>query len=155
MAESSPKPPREPELVVRPAKPGDAAALAAMLSPLNGIAIEEAATRRNLEALRKAGGGMLLAELGAPIACCCWAVVPTVHRGPVGRVSVLFVEEGHRRKGIATRLLADAVAALAKKGCTLVEAMSDIEIKNAHNFFRALKFVQTSYRFARKIDQVP
>lgn len=29
--------------------------------------------------------------------------------------------------------------------------MSDIEISNAHNFFRTLKFEQTSYRFARDI----
>jgi GNAT superfamily N-acetyltransferase len=152
VAKPSPKPAPEPELVVRPAKPADAATLAVMLSQLNGIKIDDVATRRNLEALRKAGGGVLLAELGAPIGCCCWAVVPTVHRGPVGRVGVLFVEESHRRKGIATRLLAATANALAKKGCTLVEAMSDIEIKNAHNFFRALKFEQTSYRFARKID---
>lgn len=149
----APKLAPEPQLVVRPAKPRDAAALAAMLSQLNGISIDDAAARRNLEVLRKVGGGVLLAELGVPIACCCWAVVPTVHRGPVGRVSVLFVDEGHRRKGIATRLLADTATALATKGCTLVEAMSDIEIKNAHNFFRALKFEQASYRFARKIDE--
>jgi ribosomal protein S18 acetylase RimI-like enzyme len=64
---------------------------------------------------------------------------------------VLVVDEDHRRQGIGTRLLAEAEAALAKKGCALVEAMSDIEIKNAHNFFRTLKFDQTSYRFARKI----
>ena len=155
VAKPSPKPAPEPELVVRPAKPGDAATLAVMLSQLNGVLIDHAVARGNLEALLQAGGGMLMAELGTPIGCCGWAVVPTVHRGPIGRVTVLFVEEGHRRKGIATRLLADAVAALAKKGCTLVEAMSDIEIKNAHNFFRALKFEQTSYRFARKIDEVP
>ena len=142
----------ESELSLRPARPVDAAAIAVMLSQLNGISIDEATARLNLEALRKAGGGVLLAELDIPIGCCAWAIVPTVHRGPVGRVSALFVDEDHRRTGIATRLITEAVGILVKKGCTLVEAMSDIEIKNAHNFFRTLKFDQTSYRFARKID---
>lgn len=151
-AAPAPDPAPEPELSLRSARPADAAAVAAMLSQLNGISIDEATARRNLEALRKAGGGVLLAELDVPIGCCAWAIVPTVHRGPVGRVSALFVDEHHRRTGIATRLITEAVGALANKGCTLVEAMSDIEIKNAHNFFRTLKFDQTSYRFARKID---
>lgn len=144
----------ESELSLRPARPADAAALAVMLSQLNGISIDAATARRNLHALRKAGGGVLLAELDVTVGCCAWAIVPTVHRGPVGRVSALFVDEGHRRTGIATRLLAEAVGVFAKKGCTLIEVMSDIEIKNAHNFFRTLKFDQTSYRFARKIDDL-
>jgi GNAT superfamily N-acetyltransferase len=145
-------PAAEPELSLRPARPADGAALAALLSQLNGISIDETTARLNLQALRKAGGGVLLAELEVPIGCCAWAIVPTVHRGPVGRVSAVFVDEDHRRTGIATRLIAAAVGALAEKGCALVEVMSDIEIKNAHNFFRSLKFDQTSYRFARTID---
>jgi len=71
-------------------------------------------------------------------------VVPTVRRGPVGRVTVLFVDKDRRRKGIATRLIADTVSAVARKGCTVVEARDDNQIKNPHNVFRALKFDQTS-----------
>jgi len=65
---------------------------------------------------------------------------------------LLLVAEDYRRRGIATGLLDAAVTALRKAGCWRLEAMSDIEVRNAHNFFRTLKFDQTSYRFARTID---
>jgi N-acetylglutamate synthase-like GNAT family acetyltransferase len=143
----------EPTLVLRAAKPADAEGLAKLISQLGGIAVSKDDVTRNLAALRKAGAGIHLAALGDLVGCVAWAVVPTLQRGPVGRLTVLVVDQDHRRRGIGTRLLAEAEAALAKQGCTLVEAMSDIEIKNSHNFFRSVKFDQTSYRFARKLAQ--
>ncbi len=141
----------EPRLVVRHAGSSDADAIARLLKHLGGTAIDGETARRNLAATRRAGGGLLLAELGEPIACCGWAVVQTVQRGPIGRITMVFVARDHRQKGIASQLLAAAELALAGKGCAIVEAMSDIQIANAHNFFRALKFEQTSYRFTRKL----
>jgi N-acetylglutamate synthase-like GNAT family acetyltransferase len=141
----------EPALVLRPAKPADAGALAELLNQLRGIAVSKDDVARELAALRKAGADIHLAELGAMVGCIAWCVVPTLQRGPVGRITALVVDGDYRRQGLGTQLLAVAEAALAKKGCALIEAMSDIEIKNSHNFFRALKFDQTSYRFARKI----
>jgi ribosomal protein S18 acetylase RimI-like enzyme len=146
------KPVEEPAtLVLRPARPTDAGALAKLLGQLSGVPQNKADLARDIAALRKAGAGVQIAELGRLVGCVAWAVVPTLQHGPVGRITVLIVDEDHQRQGIGTRLLAEAQAALAKKGCVLVEAMSDIEIKNAHNFFRTFKFAQTSYRFARKI----
>lgn len=150
-ATAEPKLVEEPALVLRPAKPADAGALAMLLGRLSGVSPSKADLTRDIAALRKAGAGVQIAELERLVGCVGWAVVPTLQRGLVGRITVLVVDEDHRRHGIGTRLLAAAEAALAKKGCALVEAMSDIEIKNAHNFFRTLKFDQTSYRFARKI----
>jgi ribosomal protein S18 acetylase RimI-like enzyme len=138
-------------LVLRSAKPADAGAIAKLLGQLSGIAVSEDTVARDFAALRRAGGGVQIAELGPMVGCIGWSVVPTLQRGPVGRITVLVVDEDYRRQGIGTQLLAEAEAALAKKGCALIEAMSDIEIKNSHNFFRAAKFDQTSYRFARKI----
>lgn len=140
-----------PELVLRLAKPGDAAGLAKLLALLSGPSPSENDVARDIAALRKAGAGIHVAEFGRLVGCVGWAVVATPHRGPVGRITLLVVDEAHRRQGIGTRLLAQAEVALAKKGCALVEVMSDIEIKNSHNFFRTLNFDQTSYRFARKI----
>lgn len=105
----------------------------------------------NLAPFRKAGAGVHLAEQGQVVGCIAWSVIPTLQRGPIGRITVLFVEEGHRRHGIGTQLLAVAETALARAGCGLVEVMSDIDIKNSHNFFRILQFDHTSYRFSRKI----
>ncbi len=141
-----------PSLILRPAKLADAGSLAALLGQLGGIAVSKVDVSRDLAALRKAGAGVHIAERGQLIGCIGWAVVPTLQRGPVGRITVFVVDEDHRRQGIGTQLLAEAQSALAKKGCALIEAISDIEIKNSHNFFRTLKFEQTSYRFARNIE---
>lgn len=153
-AESSAPPARaaEPKLVIRVAKPSDAAALASLLRQLSGIALDEGAVARNLKALSGARAGMLVADLGDLIGCCGWAVLPTLQHGAVGRLTVLLVDETHRRRGIGTALLDAASTALRKAGCTRIEAMSDIAIRNAHNFFRTLQFEQTSYRFVRQIE---
>jgi N-acetylglutamate synthase-like GNAT family acetyltransferase len=141
----------EPRLILRAAKPGDAGSLAKLLSDLSGIVVSAEDVASNLAPFRKAGAGVHLAELGQVVGCIAWSVIPTLQRGQVGRITVLVIEEGHRRRGIGAQLLAVAEAALAKVGCALVEVMSDIDIKNSHNFFRTLRFDQTSYRFTRKI----
>jgi N-acetylglutamate synthase-like GNAT family acetyltransferase len=148
------EPPSAPKLVIRSAKPADGAALVPLLRQLSGVKIDELGVVRNLKVALKAEAGMAVAELGEIVGCCGWAVIPTIQHGPVGRLTLLLVSEDHRRRGIATALLETAVTALRKAGCSRLEAMSDIEIRNAHNFFRTLKFEQTSYRFARRIEGV-
>lgn len=147
-----PPPAPEPILRVRAAAPSDAAPLVALLRQLGGVALTQAEIVDNLARARKAKAGMVVAELDEIVGCCGWAVVPTVHRGAVGRLTALVVDKDHRRRGLGTELLAAAEKALAKAGCSQVEAMSDITINNSHNFFRSLKFEQTSYHFVRGIE---
>ncbi|MGW8202757.1 GNAT family N-acetyltransferase [Sphingomonas bisphenolicum] len=149
---SPPPPAPASKLDIRVVKPGDAAGLAKLLRQLAHVDIDEPGIARNLEAARKAKGGMVVAELGKLVGCCAWALVPTVQHGMIGRITMILVDEDHRRRGIATDLFKAASYALSKAGCTRVEAMSDIEIRNAHGFFRTLQFEQTSYRFARDLD---
>lgn len=148
-----PIPVPEPELRVRAATADDADALAALLGQLNNVTLDPADFADNLAVARKAKAGMVVAELGEIVGCCGWAVVATVHRGAIGRLTVLIVDKRHRRRGIGTAMLAAAEAALIKAGCQQVEAMSDITINNSHNFFRSLKFEQASYRFVRGIEE--
>lgn len=149
---SPPPPAPAPKLDIRFVKPGDAAGLAKLLRQLAHVDIDEPGIARNLEAARKAKGGMVVAELGMLVGCCAWALVPTVQLGLIGRITMILVDEDHRRRGIATDLFKAASGALSKAGCTRVEAMSDIEIRSAHGFFRTLQFEQTSYRFARDLS---
>jgi ribosomal protein S18 acetylase RimI-like enzyme len=148
----NPTPAPEPKLIIRSAKSADAAALVPLLRQLSGVKLDELGVARNLKTALKADAGMAVAELGEIAGCCAWAVIPTIQHGLVGRLTLLLVAEAHRRKGIATALLDAAIVPLRKAGCARLEAMSDIEVKNAHNFFRTLKFEQTSYRFARTIE---
>ncbi|WP_416463704.1 GNAT family N-acetyltransferase [Sphingomonas sp. VDB2] len=149
---SPPPPAPAPKLDIRVVRPGDAAGLAKLLRQLAHVDIDEPGIARNLEAARKAKGGMVVAELGMLVGCCAWAYVPTIQYGLIGRITMILVDEDHRRRGIATDLFKAASGDLSKAGCTRVEAMSDIEIRNAHGFFRTLQFEQTSYRFARDLD---
>jgi N-acetylglutamate synthase-like GNAT family acetyltransferase len=153
IAEPPHAPAPAPQLHVRSAKPADAAALAELLAQLAHVEIDELGIARNLEAARKARGGMAVAELGAIVGCCAWAVIPTVQYGLIGRITMILVHEQHRRRGIATNLFEAASAALSKARCTRMEAISDIEIRNAHGFFRTLKFEQTSYRFVKALNR--
>jgi ribosomal protein S18 acetylase RimI-like enzyme len=151
--ESSPVPVPDPVLVVRPAATADSEELAALLNQLSGLAIEPAEVKTNLAMVRKAKAGLIVAQLGRVVGCCQWSIIPSVHRGALGRLIVIVVDKAHRRRGIATAMLAAAQKALAKAGCMQVEALSDISINNSHNFFRSLGFEQTSYRFIRDVGE--
>jgi len=139
-------------LKIRTARPSDAAKLQALLRQLTAFKTDELGIARNLEKVRKANGGTCVAEMRNIVGCCCWTSIQTLQHGMIGRISLLLVDQSHRRQGVATAMLDDACAALRKAGCSRIEVMSDIEISNAHNFFRTLKFEQTSYRFARDIS---
>lgn len=145
----------EPErpLHIRPAAAADAPVVAKLLGQLADTKVEASRVTGNLEALRKARGQLLLAEREGVIGCCAWAVVPTVQHGAIGRITLLLVDKKHRRTGVATAMLAAVETALARAGCDEVEAVSDIMVNNAHNFFRALKFEQKSYRFVRPVER--
>ena len=99
----------------------------------------------------KAGSGIVIATTEELVGCCCWSVIPTAQHGALGRLSLLFVGETYRRQQIGTQLLRAAEKALVKRGCSRLEVLSDIDIRNAHGFFRTLGFEQTSYRFSREV----
>ena len=144
----------EPELSLRPATGKDRKALGRLLAqlaePPKRISIDA-----NIDAIGKATAGLLVADAGGLVGCCAWAVVPTLQHGFVGRITLLLVDGDHRRRGIGTALLTAAETALAKAGCGTIEIISDIMINNAHNFLRALKFDQKSYRFVRPAGGSP
>jgi N-acetylglutamate synthase-like GNAT family acetyltransferase len=147
----APEPP--PPLNLRPARAADAPALSSLLGELAGPLEASARIADNIERLRKAkGSGLLVAERDEIIGCCGWTAVPTLQHGSLGRITLLLVRKDHRRDGVGSDLLAAAELALAKAGCAEVEAMSDIMVANAHNFFRSRGFEQKSYRFVRKLQ---
>ncbi|HWW55533.1 MAG TPA: GNAT family N-acetyltransferase [Sphingopyxis sp.] len=147
-AEPEPLPP----LKLRPAATSDTPALAALLGQLAGPKTPAARITANLGQLQKTrGAGFIVAERGEVVGCCGWTVVPTLQHGALGRITLLLVDKDHRRTGTGSALLAAAERALEQAGCSEIEAMSDIMIANAHNFFRSLGFEQKSYRFVRRL----
>jgi ribosomal protein S18 acetylase RimI-like enzyme len=153
-APSPPPPPLPaPELVIREGKPDDAGAIAALIGEL-GFDANQADVSKRLRALAKEDEPVLVAEREKVIGCLSWHVTPVIHRPtPVGRVTMLIVAAGARREGVGEKLVAEAEARTAARGCGLIEVTSNIELGGAHQFYRSIGFERTSYRFVKKLER--
>ena len=147
--ESRPKPPPKaepkPNLEIRAAAKADFGAIGRLIG--SGASAAEFTLR--FESLERHGGGVLVADQGGIIGCIGWDVLLSLQTAPIGRITVLVIAESQQRNGLGRALVQAASAMIAKQGCLTMEAMSDIEVRNANGFYRALGFQQTSYRFVR------
>ncbi|HEY0012068.1 MAG TPA: GNAT family N-acetyltransferase [Allosphingosinicella sp.] len=141
--ESEPEAEPEPELVIREAKANEADALAVLTGT------DPAELRASLRGLVQSGEAPFVAERGGLVGCAAWHVVPTLQHGAVGRLTLLVVAPEERRRGVGTALLAAVEARFAERGCDGAEAVSDIDLANAHGFFRKAGYERTSYRFRK------
>lgn len=69
----------------------------------------------------------------------------------MARITMITVDAGNRRRGIGRALCELALSEFRKRTVRVVEVMSDIEVRNANGFYRALGLKQASYRFATDI----
>jgi GNAT superfamily N-acetyltransferase len=147
-----PPPPPRPKLVVREAKSGDAAAIAALATEL-GFANDAAAVRKRLAGFARAGEPVLVADLDGVIGCLAWTVWTPLHRPrPVGRITMMVVTKTARHRGVGTALLAEAEARFRKAGCGLAEVTSNVDLGGAHDFYRHNDYERTSWRFGKTLD---
>lgn len=142
--------PPKATLEIRPARRGDADVLAGLLA-IVGFEGGVPAVRKAMSAAAGRKETMLVADRAGVVGLLAWTVIPDVVDGAIGRISVVVVNEDERRKGIGKALYAAVVDEFGKRGVRLIEGMSDIEIRNANGFFRALGMQQASYRFVSRI----
>jgi ribosomal protein S18 acetylase RimI-like enzyme len=75
-----------------------------------------------------------------------------LHRpAPVGRISMMVVDEAHRGRGIGAQMVGEAERLLAEKGCGLVEVTSNNRRADAHRFWESNGYEKTSSRFAKDV----
>jgi aminoglycoside 6'-N-acetyltransferase I len=134
---------------VRPAAPGDAAGIAALLGQLGYPAAPEPVRAR----LGRLDAEALVADDGGAIVGV--AAVQVMHvlerDAPVARLTALVVREDARRRGVARALL-DAVEARARAaGCEQLHVTSAERRTDAHEAYRALGFVDTGRRFGKTL----
>ncbi|HEV2816362.1 MAG TPA: GNAT family N-acetyltransferase [Allosphingosinicella sp.] len=142
----APRPRAEPRLVLRDARPRDAAALADLIVAL-GYEVTPAEIRRRLKAV-----ATIVAEKGGLVGAVTLAVTNVLHRPrPVGRISMLVVAEAARGAGIGAALVAEAERRLEAKRCGLVEVTSNRKRLRAHAFYERLGYERTSHRFAKPL----
>ncbi len=131
---------------IRPATQDDAPALEGLIRQL-GYDERAADIAMRLAAIDTA---VLVAERdGRAIGCLTTSIMPVLHRPkPVGRISMMVVEESARGQGIGAALVRAAEAWLKQQGCGLVEVTSNLKRTEAHGFYEKLGYERTSLRFA-------
>ena len=140
------------QAIIRPAQARDCAAMAALIGQLGYHATPGEVAAR-LETMAAEGRTVLVAEVdGAVVACLSTAVMRVLHRpAPVGRISMMVVDEALRSRGIGALLVRAAEHALAEQGCYMVEVTSHLRRTEAHRFYERLGYARTSVRLAREL----
>jgi GNAT superfamily N-acetyltransferase len=139
-------------LIVRSAEASDSGSLTELIGQLGyGATADQVAERRALMAAE--GRHVLVAELdGAVVGCLTTSVMRFLHRpAPVGRISMMVVDEAVRGRGIGAALVRAAEEALAAQGCYMVEVTSNTRRTEAHRFYERLGYQRTSVRLAKEL----
>ena len=139
-------------LSLRPAEPGDSAALAGLIGQLDyKPTADEVADR--LARMAAEDRLVLVAELdGAVVGCLSTSTMRVLHRPrPVGRISMMVVDAALRSQGIGAVLVRAAEQALAAQGCYMVEVTSHVRRTEAHRFYERLGYERTSVRLAKEL----
>ena len=138
--------------MIRRAREGDAAALVLLIGQLGYHAGAGEVVER-LIAMEAEGRVVLVAELdGRVVGCLSTSVMRVLHRpAPVGRISMMVVDEALRSRGIGAALVRAAEDALAAQGCYMVEVTSHQRRTEAHRFYEQLGYERTSVRLAKEL----
>ena len=147
-----PKPPPEPVLKVREAKPGDAADLVKLMTLLDHK-VDAKGVRKRMAALARQKLPQLVATLDKKVVGLAGVdAMVAIHRDqPVGRITILVVDEKARGRGIGRQLTQAAEKQLKKFGCGMVEVTSNDRLAAAHAFYRHMGYERTSIRFMKKL----
>jgi GNAT superfamily N-acetyltransferase len=140
------------EARIRIATAGDAEAMARLIDELGyPVTAEEVESR--LAEIEAAGHCALLAEMDdGVVGCLTTSMTLVLHRpAPVGRISLMVVDETFRSQGIGAQMVAAAERMLADKGCQLVEVTSNLRRTDAHRFWERNGYERTSARFAKQV----
>jgi len=140
------------EPVIRAAEVRDGTAISSLIEQLGYRATGEDVAER-LAAMAGEGQVVLVAELdGRVVGCLSTSIMRVLHRpAPVGRISMMVVDEGCRSRGIGAALVRAAERSLAERGCYMVEVTSHVRRTEAHRFYEKLGYERTSVRLAREL----
>ena len=139
-------------LRIRPADRGDCAAISGLIAQL-GYEATEVEVLGRLAEMDAEQRLVLVAELdGAVVGCLSTSVMRVLHRpAPVGRISMMVVDQAVRGRRIGAALVRCAEKALHERGCYMVEVTSHMRRADAHRFYERLGYERTSVRLAREL----
>jgi uncharacterized protein YbbK (DUF523 family)/GNAT superfamily N-acetyltransferase len=140
--------------LIRPARPGDAAALARLSGQLGyPCGAEELAPRLERQ-LANGERAVIVAELEGEVAG--WASLELVDRLYVERyaeITAFIVDEKLRGRGVGRLVMDEALRWAAAQNASLAKLSSNTVRKDAHRFYEARGFARTkeSYTFEKRI----
>ena len=137
---------------IRAAEQRDSATLARLIGQLDyQVSADDVAAR--LATMDGEGQVVLVAEIGGRVVgCLSTSIMRVLHRpAPVGRISMMVVDEAFRGRGIGAALVRAAERSLAERGCYMVEVTSHVRRTDAHRFYEKLGYERTSVRLARTL----
>jgi ribosomal protein S18 acetylase RimI-like enzyme len=76
------------------------------------------------------------------------------HNDPSGKIIALVVSNGQRRNGVGRALVAAAEKDFAKRSVTRVTLTTRFERETAHQFYEALGYAKTGFRFGRNLPSI-
>ncbi len=136
---------------IRLARAGDSDDLGRLIAQL-GYDAAPAQVAERLAMMEAEGRGVLVAEIDGRVAgCLSTSIMRVLHRpAPVGRISMMVVDESLRGKGIGALLVAAAERHLLEQGCEVVEVTSNLARTRAHAFYERLGYEKSSIRLSRE-----
>lgn len=137
---------------IRSARAEDADQLVDLIAVLEHR-VDAAGVARRIAALSIAGIPQLVAANGDRVLGLCGLHLMTaIHRdAPVGRITILVVREEARGQGIGRKLVSAAEELMRARGCAFLEVTSNRRLTQAHEFYEAVGYDRTSYRFAKAL----
>ena len=142
---------RRGRVAIRDGVESDAESLGRLIAQL-GYEAPPGEIGERLGAMRVRGERVLVAEIdGEVVGCLTTAVLKVLHRpAPVGRITMMVVEERLRGRGLGRALVEAAERLLAEDGCYMVEVTSRFDREAAHAFYEAQGYEKTGIRLARE-----
>lgn len=136
---------------VRPASLGDAEAIARLLPQLTS---RERAPGAVAALLAAGDEQVLVAErCGEVTGVAAMHVHQMLHQPlPVARLTVLVVDQPHRRRGAGQALLEAVLERARRAGCSGVELTTSTRRQDARGFYESQGFSATSLKFWRPIE---
>ena len=137
---------------IRAARPEDAEQLVDLIALLEHR-VDATGIARRVAALGIAGIPQLVAGEGDTVyGLCGLHLMTAIHRdAPVGRITILVVREEARGQGLGRRLVSAAEDVMRARGCAFLEITSNRRLEQAHEFYEAIGYERTSFRFAKAL----
>ena len=142
---------------VRPAQPGDAAQVAALLAELGypDNRTEEVWRRLAMWAREPAGVALVAERQGQVVGVIAVSAIPYLEReGRWGRIVALVVSSACRGQGIGRQLVAAAEKAADELDCVAMEVTSRRGRTESHPFYRNLGYEDGCDRSARYLKDL-